>query len=135
MTGHIEDQAMAMGFKDGVMQEREVLKLARYADSHLQAKEKRIKILNEMLLDAFRAGSKMGSGVSIFQEYRQMKNYKKFRIEAIHDDKYFRVYIRSWLGIWLNAYIFTDYFGFQYKSLAEAERAIENYKNRFTEIN
>lgn len=62
-----------------------------------------------------------------------MSNYKKFRIEAWHDDTRFKVQVKGWFG-WESGYAWTNYFALSYNSHKEAVDAVEGYKNRFTEL-
>ena len=63
-----------------------------------------------------------------------MSNYTKFRVEAQHDHRYFRVLVKGWFG-WKRGFVWTDYFSIYYTTEQEALDAIEGYKNRFIEVN
>lgn len=61
-----------------------------------------------------------------------MPGYKQFKIEAVHDDKYYKVLVKGWFPIWKSGFVHTNYFACHYDSKQRALRAIEAYKNRFT---
>ena len=63
-----------------------------------------------------------------------MSNYKEFKIEATHNNHYFRVLVKGWWGNWKSGYVHTNYFSVHYSSLDAAKKSIENYKTRFTHV-
>ena len=60
-------------------------------------------------------------------------SYTELRLEATNNHTIFKVRVKGWFGIWKSAFVFTDYFLIQYSSRDEAVKAIEGYKNRYTE--
>ena len=58
----------------------------------------------------------------------------KFKIEAFHDHTSFKVYLRSWYGVYYSGFVWTNYFCISYESEQKAIDAIELYKKRFTEV-
>ena len=61
-------------------------------------------------------------------------NYKRFKVEAMHNHTSFKVLVQGWFGIWKSGYVFTDYFSISYDSEEKALKAIDKYKARFTTI-
>jgi len=62
-----------------------------------------------------------------------MAGYKKFKVEAQHDDTSFKVLVKGWFGVWKSGYVYTNYFGIYYKTKEDALIAIQKYKDRFTD--
>ncbi len=63
-----------------------------------------------------------------------MASYKKFKVEAQHDHTSFKVLVQGWFGIWKSGFVYTDYFGINYDTEADALSAIDKYKARFTGV-
>ena len=61
-----------------------------------------------------------------------MAGYKKFKVEAQHNDTSFKVLVKGWFSIWKSGYVHTDYFDVSYETKDAALAAIEKYKARFT---
>ena len=57
----------------------------------------------------------------------------KFRIEAQANNTRYVVQLKTWTG-WRSGFISTDFFSMYYDSLLKAEKAIKQYKDRFTYI-
>lgn len=57
-------------------------------------------------------------------------NFKKFKIEAIHNGRAYRVYGKGWFNYYFSGYVYTDYFEMSYPTLIDAIEAIDKYKNR-----
>ena len=62
-----------------------------------------------------------------------MANYTKFKVEAQHDHTSFKVLVKGWFG-WKSGYVYTNYFGINYESEADAMNAIKKYKVKFTYV-
>ena len=60
-------------------------------------------------------------------------NFKTLRVEAVQNNERYRIQGR-FLGVWLNTFIFTDYFAMYYETLDEALLAIRLYKYRFNYV-
>jgi hypothetical protein len=61
-----------------------------------------------------------------------MGGYKKFRVEALHNDTKFNVLVKGWF-FWKCGFVWTNYFSCYYETKRDALDAIERYKNRFTD--
>ncbi len=60
-----------------------------------------------------------------------MEYDSKFRIEAQFNNTRFVVQVKTWLG-WKDGFLATDFFSLYYDSILKAEKAIKQYKDRFT---